>query len=340
MSDDDLDRLLHDAVSDVQPHGTTDDIRNRTTKVIPMTNRWLPISLASAAAVALVVAGSLWLVQRNDDNGPDPASGPTVSQSNSSEPTPDSTPSSTPDTHDEVAIALYFAGNTPNGTRLFREFRRVESCGDPDCQPTMNASIAVDGPAEDPDYRTLWPGDAQVQWVKYDGKTISVSLSGDVRKAPPGTNPDDNALAIQQLVYTVQAAIGEGRKPVTLLVDGAPAETVLGHYATRSIVAADPLEVLSAVQISGPTEGATVSSGFTVTGVAATFEANVVWELKQGDTIVKQGHATARECCKLAPYSFKVSAPAGTYTLVVHDEDMSDGEGAGVTQDTRTVTIR
>jgi hypothetical protein len=99
------------------------------------------------------------------------------------------------------------------------------------------------------------------------------------------------------------------------------------------------MDVLAQVWITSPDQGAVVQSGFKVEGLAAAFEANVQWELKQGDKVVKSGFTTARECCKMAPYSFTVKAPAGEYTLVVHDADASGGEGPGPYQDTKDVTV-
>jgi hypothetical protein len=83
-----------------------------------------------------------------------------------------------------------------------------------------------------------------------------------------------------------------------------------------------------------------VDRGFRVSGIGAFFEANVVWELRQGDKVVESGFTTAEECCRMAPYSFTVKAPAGDYLLVVKDQDMSDGEGFEPFQDTKRVTIR
>ena len=40
------------------------------------------------------------------------------------------------------------------------------------------------------------------------------------------------------------------------------------------------------------------------TGIGAFFEANVVWELRQGDQVVESGFTTAEQCCTMAPYSF------------------------------------
>ena len=63
--------------------------------------------------------------------------------------------------------------------------------------------------------------------------------------------------------------------------------------------------------------------------------------LRPGDTVVQNGHTTAAECCTLSPFSFEVTdAPSGSYTLVVHDEDASGGEGSGPVQDTKQVTVR
>jgi hypothetical protein len=82
-----------------------------------------------------------------------------------------------------------------------------------------------------------------------------------------------------------------------------------------------------------------VGSPFVVKGRAATFEGNVQWELRQGSTVVKRGFTTAGECCTLSPYSFSVSVGPGDYTLVVHDEDVSDGEGDPPAEVTERLTV-
>ena len=99
---------------------------------------------------------------------------------------------------------------------------------------------------------------------------------------------------------------------------------------TAPVVRGAADDVLAQVQVTTPADGATVAPDpFTVEGRAAAFEANVQWELMQGDTVVKQGFTTAEECCTLSPYSFPIHRPPpGTYTLVVHDEDASGGPRA------------
>jgi hypothetical protein len=147
----------------------------------------------------------------------------------------------------------------------------------------------------------------------------------------------DAELAVQQAIYTAQAAVGKGQVPVRLVIEG-DSTHVLGIPAENPFTAGDP-DALALVQVDSPSNGATVSSPFTVTGRANAFEANVAWELKQGDTVVEHGFTTAQECCTLAPYSFKVTAPPGSYTLVVHDTDES-GEGHPVNEDTKEITVQ
>jgi hypothetical protein len=96
---------------------------------------------------------------------------------------------------------------------------------------------------------------------------------------------------------------------------------------------------LAQVWIIDPAQGAQVHSGFTVSGLAAAFEAHVQWELRRGGTVVKHGVTLARQCCTMAPYSFTVTAPPGDYTLVVHDDDPSGGAGPGPWQDSKDITV-
>jgi hypothetical protein len=150
----------------------------------------------------------------------------------------------------------------------------------------------------------------------------------------------DATLAVQQLVWTVQDAVG-ARARLEFSIDGAHADTLLGVPVSSGVAAQAADDVQSPVQIDQPADGATVDRTFTVSGRAAAFEANVQWELEQGDTVVEQGFTMAAECCTLSPYSFEVTAPrAGDYTLVVHDEDASGGEGPGPVQDTKRITVR
>jgi hypothetical protein len=178
-----------------------------------------------------------------------------------------------------------------------------------------------------------------MQRAQLSGGVLSVDLSGPVRDRPAGMSDATARLALQQVVYTAQGVV-QNRIPVTFLVDGAPASTVLGVSTASPVANAASDEVLAQVWVTSPADGSTVHSPFTVEGVAASFEANVQWELKQGDKVVKDGYATAEECCTLSPYSFKVTAEPGEYVLRVYAADESGGEGPGEQADTKRITVR
>jgi hypothetical protein len=142
-------------------------------------------------------------------------------------------------------------------------------------------------------------------------------------------------------VWTART-FGSDQSPVEIQVDGRPATSLLGVPVTSPVVRGSADDVLAQVQVTTPADGSTWSGQdpITVEGQAAAFEANVQWELKQGDTVVKQGFTTAEECCTLSPFSFPIPLPSpGSYTLVVHDEDPSGG-GPAPWQDTKTITVR
>ncbi len=115
---------------------------------------------------------------------------------------------------------------------------------------------------------------------------------------------------------------------------------MLGLDTSAPVAPAGADSVMATVSVDYPVQDAELPTVFEVRGRAATFEANVVWELKQGGHVVKRGFTTATQCCTLSPYSFTVSVDPGRYTLVVHDTDESDGEGVGTSEDTKDIDVR
>jgi hypothetical protein len=276
--------------------------------------------LATAATIAAVVvlSGDVGTT----DAGPGPAAGPTATAS-ATEP---------PGTRD---VTAWFVGDTSHGQRLFPEAYAV--AGEFSIDRTVEHSVT--GDAADPDYRSLWPEGTTVQRAQLQDAVLSVDLAGDLTERPAGMSRTEAELALQQVVRSAQSA-ARSSLPVLFLLDGYPTPTLLGQATDRPLRASSD-DLLAQVQVTSPADGATVTSPFTVTGRAAAFEANVQWELVDGgDTVVKKGFTTAEECCTLSPYSFEVTAPAGTYTLVVHDEDASGGEGLPPWQDTKKITVK
>jgi hypothetical protein len=329
--DGELRRTLHDAVADVRPHGTFDDIRSRTDKVVPM-KRWFIPTIAVAAVMAAVVGGAFWLVNGNDSGG-GPSGTPTHAASS-----PGDTGTSESATG-ERAVPVYFVGDTPHGKKLYREFQSQQICATDDCLLKASTVTALSGDPADHDYQVPWPSGTGLREVSYNGDVLTIDLTGDLHDRPAGMSEADAGVAVQQLLFSAQAGLGKGRVPVQLLLDGKHTDTVLGVPASEPLAADNPDDVQALVQVDSPANGATVSQTFTVSGRAATFEANVVWELTEDGKVVKHGFTTAEECCTLAPYSFDVTAPPGSYTLTVHDTDES-GQGRVVNQDTKEITVR
>jgi hypothetical protein len=231
-------------------------------------------------------------------------------------------------------VTVYYVGGTGVDARLYPERRSTASAS-----TSLDEAVAaaVDGSARDPDYRSPWPGGTVAERAQLSGGVLSVDLSGPVTQRPAGMTEASASLALQQLVRTAQGA-ARSRLPVTFLVDGSPAAAVLGVPTRQPVAASSDDGTLAAVQVTTPLDGAVVDGSFTVTGDASAFEGNVQWELRHAGAVVRRGYATTARCCRLSPYSFTVTAPPGSYTLVVHDEDV--GEGPPPSRDTKRLTVR
>jgi hypothetical protein len=311
--------------------------------------------VATAATVAAVTVMS----DGTTAGGPDRVAGPAATgnaapsegkPSPAEQPSPSEQPrTSEPPVEETQTVPVYYVGDTSRGPRLYREFHKTPGGGayEP-LRDSLERAIAGRGNGpDDPDYRSPWPSGTGLGEASFDGDVVTISLeppdgggeSTNLRDRPPGMGEDEAAMAVEQLIYTAQAALQEGRPGVQFLINGQRTDTLLGQPASEPLAQGDAMDVLAQVWVIEPSEGAEVTSPFTVSGLAAAFEANVQWELKQGDRVVKEGFTTAEECCTMAPYSFKVTAPPGRYTLVVHDTDPSGGEGFAPWEDTKQVTI-
>lgn len=343
MNDDDLRRLFEDAVSDVEPRDSLGSIHART-KVRSMSSKRSWLLGAGAAVVATAATVAAVTVLSGDGTTDEPGfAGPTAATngktSEGQSPAPSKEPSPSESAAPETAtVPVYYVGETTRGPRLYREFHRVELVNDDPVSTAVFEAVAVT--PDDPDYRTPWPGGttaATVDSPPADVITVDVRGPG-LHDRPADLSAEEAELAIEQLVYTAQAA-HQSRSPVQLLLDGSRTDTLLGVPVSEPLAQGAAEDVLAQVWIIDPAEGAEVTAPFEVSGLAAAFEANVVWELRDGDKVVKKGFTTARACCKMEPYSFEVSAPPGEYTLIVTDSDPSGGEGFGPWEDTKQITV-
>jgi hypothetical protein len=284
---------------------------------------WLATTAAALVVVGIVATISV-MVQSGqpvtEPPRPNPTSLPTNSRTDG------------PAQPQDVTVPVYFLGETAKGTRLFREFRRYQGvAGWSKLRIAVNGALL--GDTTDPDYRTGFPKRTSAQ-VSLGTSTVTVDLRGDDDLT--ALRPDAE-IALQAVVHTVDGVL-QARIPVEFKIDGARADTVLGVDTAQPLARAAADDVQAPVWIVDPSNESTVDSPFTVTGLAATFEANVQWELNDGARVVRRGFTTAAACCTASPYSFAVTAPPGTYTLVVHDTDESGG--GKVNRDTKEITVR
>lgn len=250
---------------------------------------------------------------------------------------------------DGVAVAVYYVAQTDAGPRLYREFHRVPASDVTDADATaglgstaLREMFAADR-GVDPDYRSFWPaGSALHSPVRHADGVIAVDLT-----AAAAAGRVDAAVAeltVQQLVYTVQAALGV-TDPVRITVEGRPVPRLWDQVETaRPVPRADPIEVRSLVQIDNPAHGAVVGPTVTVTGAAATFEATVLWEVLRDaadPVVVRSGFTTAAEGMRFSRYEFTVDGlEPGGYVVRVLEPDPSGGAGRPRFTDTKSVTVR
>jgi hypothetical protein len=257
---------------------------------------------------------------------------------------PDETRSPDPEPEPEVTaqvVPVYYVTDTPAGPRLAREFHRRPVEG----ERTVEVAVAeaLDAAPLDPDYYSPWAGlQVAVQGSSYVGGTLTVDLSAEAppRARPAGLNAEQASMAVEQLVYTAQAALGQGNEvPVQFTFGGNPVDQLLGVPVAEGLAAGDPLEVQAPVWVTSPQDGDRVGQRFTVEGRGAFFEATVSWQLLRGATVVDEGFAMAQECCALSPFRFTVRGVApGDYVLRVYNADQSGGEGFEH-EDTKRITV-
>jgi hypothetical protein len=327
VNDDPLRKLLFDAVADVEPTHRLDEIRGRTATP-SRRSRWYAAGGAVLATAAAVTAIAVVSDVGSDGDGPDPAP-----------PTGSVTGSVTAQTM--RAVPAYFIGSTPAGPRLFREFVPAEAD-----LPRLDAALTTleRGP-EDPDYSTGWGPDS-FAGARVQADVIQVDLADEsLHDRPVGLSEAEAALAIEQVIYSVQGALGEGRLPVQFRLNGNPIDQVYGVQTNEPLSNGPQLDVLAQVNISDPAEGTTVGDRFTAKGVANSFEATVPWQVQDAaGKVVVDGFATAEGWGeRLYPWETEVDVSglaSGTYTFVAATDDPSGGaEGFGPTYDTRTLVV-
>jgi Immunoglobulin-like domain of bacterial spore germination/Sporulation and spore germination len=290
-------------------------------------------ALLATSVVVLAACGT-----DDDPQASDPNDRPTRTHKPSQQPSPTDSPTSSQSggsTPATVAVPLYFVGDTPQGPRLFREFQQVE--GDNPVDEAL--AVLAAGAAQDPDYRSLLPEGRPTLVQGDNSEAIGVNVPVEWADRPGGMSAKEAALAVQQIVFTVQGAL-QSRAPVEFFADGLT--PVLGIDKSSFKASQDALALVS---VTEPEEGSSPGDTFTASGVANSFEATVPWEVRdQNGAKVLDGFTTAEGWGdKLYPWQAQVdvsSLAPGTYSFVALTDDPSDGEGGGPTEDSKTIIVQ
>jgi hypothetical protein len=339
--------LLSDAVSDVEPGERLDQIRTRT-KASPMSSRrpWLlAVGGAVVATAAVITAIAL---ATGGSTPPSTEPGPATTPPSVAVDTPSPSDASPSPAGETFAAGIYYVGDTPVGPRLYREFARVPADGG----RLMAALEQATRTPRDPDYRTLWPegsfASASFDGIGADGQYSVTIADPALRDHPEAMTEDEARMAVEAVIYTLQAA-GQARAPVQFYLAGNPVDQVYGVPTSEALSNGPVLDTLSHVSLTTPEEGAVVRGDtLEVTGVASSFEANVVARLQryEGTEVMAQVPFTAEGWMgeKLFPFSGEIDisgVPAGRYILMVMTDDPSGGaEGNGAFTDTRIIEVR
>jgi hypothetical protein len=376
MNDDDtLRRLLNDAVSEIEPADRLEELRasvRPNPSVIPMvrSRSWYAATgiVATAAVIGVVAFVTSVAGNQSTNVGPatdvstggpsatatatDTAVNPSTAPTSPGSATPAATGSAQAGTK---AVAVYYVGSDPsNRPVLFREFHQAPDypanvAGSDRDLLTVAVRDAMTTLPLDPDYGTPWIGTAQLDHASYDttgaGYTLRIALKqGAPAQRPAGMTAAEARSAIQQLVYTAQAAIGK-RAPVTFTIGRhvSPAHpTLLGIDISHPISAGSVLGTLSLVNISDPNQGAVVSGHLTVTGVNNAFEgSSVIYLERAGRRYLVTPTIGGMGGNRLWPWTVELDlskVEPGTYTLVARNDDPS-GQGHPPV-DTRLIEVK
>jgi hypothetical protein len=286
---------------------------------------WLAMP-AAALAVAAIVAAIVLLTHASppqpDQGDLDPTAIPTNSRTTG------------PVEARDVTVPVYFVSDTTAGARLFREVRAYQGViGWTKLRVAVTSALL--GDTTDPDYRSAFPKGTTAH-VSQIGETVIVDISANLDLT--SVNVYEGDAGVQAVVHTVDAVL-HNADPVQFRVNGSNVNRLLGVDTSQPVRRETADLVLAPVWLLAPDNQSDVRSPFRVTGMAATFEAKVLWELKDGTRVVRRGSGTTKKCCTQSPFSFAVTAPPGNYTLVVHDTSKSS-TGDLLNFDSREITVR
>ncbi len=370
MVNDDLDRRLRQAL-----HEEAERIRPRERRAEILDNahhsaqsrehrrRWF-LPVAAAASVALIGAGVMGL-SNSGNSQPAPSAvapavtttSPTTSLSTPTRGAPSPatvTRDRAPATKDpaptvpwprgaataEMALPAYFVGpSSASGGQfgLYREFLTAVVPMRATAAQKVEAALVV---AMNPEYYSSqepylrpWSG-TSVTNVTTMPSRITITLSDP---GASGFTAAQTRLAVQQLVWTAQAALGTGTIPVMFVVRNGASE-LFGTYPTAQTYNRPPkdlqYQVLAPIWITSPgSPGVTrmlpEGQPVVISGQSCAFEGTTQWQLKKDLTLIRSGFTTATSGCPTrGTWQVRLGGLAsGHYTFRMYEVSMQDGKG-------------
>jgi hypothetical protein len=220
-------------------------------------------------------------------------------------------------------VEIYFAGDSPKGLVLFSEIHLLVAS---DAQlPGLVIDKLVSGEIvpDDPDYVNLWSGSRSLRGIDIAGSHATIDLTEGAMNLGSAAE----TLAIDQVVWTLTGLV-PSVSTLSFLVKGEPAESLAGHVdVTVDFYRAPDFEALSAIQITSLKEGQELLNPVSISGMACTFEATVVWELLQDEVSVAQGFTSASEACPVrSPFEVVLGElEPGVYRFRAMEYSAEDG---------------
>lgn len=246
--------------------------------------------------------------------------------------------SPSPTVDDLQDYSFYFVSESSRGLRLVREVHQVSQVENDlgDDKALNSVRLLVDGqlPPFDGDHRTLWNNGTKVNSVT----TVDGVATVDLTLGRISFGAESEQRAIDQIVWTL-IENDPTISSIKFTVDGVPSESLAGHVDfAQAFVQAPGFDVLASVWID-LLDRSDVTNPVSMSGSACTFEANVSWELLQGNDVVESG-ATAAELACPDRSNWKIELGdlmPGNYILRV--SDFSAEDGSVIFQDTKAFTV-
>jgi Immunoglobulin-like domain of bacterial spore germination len=342
------------------------DMAQDKTQTAATGRRWLA-PVAAAASVALI-GTVIWGVSSNDSsqeaapavtqsvtspapNASGPAAGPSKAPSAATVPVPNVPPpppsGSARTGATQVALPVYFVGGV-GGTHpdrpigLYREYvttsvpvgataaEKAQAALSVAMKPFPRKSVPQFPLSEG--YIQIWTGES-VTNVTVTPTRITITLDGPGRVAPAATYAGPvHKFSIQQLVWTAQAAVGQGSIPVRFVTPGSANlfETFPISETYNRPPPSMEYEELAPIWIASPAHAAVGLSGSPVvaTGQSCAFEGTTQWQLMKDAKVLKSGFTTATSGCpSRGTWQVKLGVlAAGSYTFRMYEVSQENGK--------------